>query len=122
MFSDSSQTFLSASSYAFYPFHIALLTFTKSTSRKQAMSDSTSIVYLTFAYSNSKEITASKNNRVQAINSLHICASCVTKPLADTAVRLFLCRIMYKSSLILLMTVVSYVVDIPESEDIFSIK
>lgn len=99
VYSDKSQTFYFASSYAFYPLHIAFLSFTKNIRGKEIVSGSTIVSYLPVVYSHSGAVTVSKKDRVQAVNVLHICVNYVMRPLANIAVEGLLCKTMNKRSL-----------------------
>lgn len=121
IYSSKSQTLKSASLFAVYPIHIALLSFTETIKQKQIVSSASLATCLLFGYSGGDHGTRKKWKEVC---SWQICntASIMYCSLLRNVLSGLLCKTSDNGYFLLHLVIVSYVTDIPESEDLLSVK
>lgn len=76
LYSEKSQTSLSAAPYAFHPLHITLLYFSKEMRRKQIVFGSSVVSYLPIRLSERDEAWIQKKWRLCKIANFHRCITC----------------------------------------------
>lgn len=134
LFSDKSQTSLSAGAFKFYPIHITLLNFTETTRRKHICDGRTVFAYLPVNFSRCDcsaeadpdqckcDNKQKKFKRVDFLQSLHESIHFALQPLLRTALTGISALTSERFHIRLHFIISSYLCDTPEAEDLLAVK
>lgn len=122
IYSDKTQKSLSASSNSFYPLYVTLLNFIKHMRRRLIVLGSTEVEYLPRSYSDSGSATKQKDKRIANVAILQQFIIYVMTPLVECALNGLQCIKKGEWTFSLQLMTPSYVADIPEAENLLSVK
>lgn len=134
-FSDKSQTFSKARSFVFYSLHVTLLNFPENQPRSRILSGRTFCLYFPAEHQRKDErasTTRGSNNvrnehskvisKTEILQNLNESISLSLEALIEIAVKELKFKTSDRTEILFHLILSSYIVDLPESEDMFSMK
>lgn len=122
IYSERSWEFLLARSYSFNILQVTLLDSTERLRRTLIVTGLTVFAYLLVNFLDSGSPATQRNKRIRNITSIHQCVNYAVNSLANCKLNGRKCVIGNERTLLLRLMTVCFVADIPEAEDLLSVK